>query len=497
MTTILPKPTSAPPGVRPTASDRWVSGRPGQDAKLRLWNTTSPPGARPLELRREGSWYIAGSSFHPAGNLVVATTHQDSRLTFWPVPQRPSIVIDGYEKFHRPLAFSPDGKWLATSWADQRLRLWPLPGSGFTEVKVLNAPAAIWTTLAFDPNGKYLFAVGGPDDAWIVPLDGSPGRKLGSKDTGGAAAVSPTGRQVATAFGYGQGPKTLRVWDVETGKVRLFELPIPTSQGSIPSPLTGYEGGVGDVAFLDDSTLFTAGDGGIRRWNLDTGTNELILPTPPGLLRSTLTLSSDRNELLFCKGEVMEVGPVSCGVMNLSTGASRSLGAFADASSSLLPGVTSQGSAFALLGRDGSVLVGLRSGGEPHWLPGHTGTPWSVEISPDLRWVASTGEDNTLRLWPMPDLSKPPLHTLPHDELVAKLKSLTNLRAVRDAASATGWKIDLGPSPAGRTFRRGSRDSLNLVGGARCFLRIWSSESRAETSLQEATPAEIKPVGSR
>jgi hypothetical protein len=55
--------------------------------------------------------------------------------------------------------------------------------------------------------------------------------------------------------------------------------------------------------------------------------------------------------------------------------------------------------------------------------------------------------DGTIRLWPMPDLSKPPLHTLPHDELLAKLKSLTNLRAVRDPASDTGWKIEIGPFP--------------------------------------------------
>ena len=47
----------------------------------------------------------------------------------------------------------------------------------------------------------------------------------------------------------------------------------------------------------------------------------------------------------------------------------------------------------------------------------------------------------------MPDLTKPPLHTLPHDELLAKLKSLTNLRAVRDPASDTGWKIEIGPFP--------------------------------------------------
>ncbi len=47
----------------------------------------------------------------------------------------------------------------------------------------------------------------------------------------------------------------------------------------------------------------------------------------------------------------------------------------------------------------------------------------------------------------MPDLSKPPLHTLPHSGLLAKLTSLTNLRAVRDPSSDTGWKIDISPSP--------------------------------------------------
>jgi hypothetical protein len=49
------------------------------------------------------------------------------------------------------------------------------------------------------------------------------------------------------------------------------------------------------------------------------------------------------------------------------------------------------------------------------------------------------------------DLSKPPLHTLPHDELLAKLKSLTNLRAVRDPESSTGWKIEVGPFPGWAT----------------------------------------------
>ena len=51
----------------------------------------------------------------------------------------------------------------------------------------------------------------------------------------------------------------------------------------------------------------------------------------------------------------------------------------------------------------------------------------------------------------MPDLSKPPLHTLPHNELLAKLESLTNIRVVRDDESPTGWKQVIGPFPGWAT----------------------------------------------
>jgi hypothetical protein len=50
----------------------------------------------------------------------------------------------------------------------------------------------------------------------------------------------------------------------------------------------------------------------------------------------------------------------------------------------------------------------------------------------------------------MPDATKPPLHTLRHAELLAKLDSLTNLRVVRDPTSSTGWTLEIGPFPGWR-----------------------------------------------
>jgi hypothetical protein len=55
--------------------------------------------------------------------------------------------------------------------------------------------------------------------------------------------------------------------------------------------------------------------------------------------------------------------------------------------------------------------------------------------------------DKTIRLWPVPDVTKTPPHRRSHEELVTLLRSWTNLRAVPDAESPTGWKLEVGPFP--------------------------------------------------
>jgi WD40 repeat protein len=430
-------------------SGRWIYKLIEQGAGV--WKRGSWSAARPLMLRRNASWWSTRIAMHPTDDWLVASTESYSRLTFWPLRTPRPLVVDGFRHEQKILVFSPDGRWLASSWPRGTIRLWPLTPGSATPRTVENPG---WrgdepNNLAFDPGGRFLFCIG-IRTIWILPLDGrTPFELEGFTKVPWmwAAAVSPSGRFVATAYSAGEGDRTLRVWDLETKATRAFDLPQPTRPAGTPSTQSASTplGGILSLAFAGETALYSSGYGGIRRWDLASGRQEVVIgPAAEGWA----AFKPDQGLAVTRLGG-RDCAPVV--VHDLARRTSRELPAFG----SCVGGFDLDPSGRVLVTGDsaGVIRVGLLSGGEPHLLVGHKGGvgylqgAGGLSVSPDLKWIASAGADNTLRLWPMPDLSKPALHTLEQAELVAKLRSLTNLRAVRDAKAPAGWKIETGPFP--------------------------------------------------
>ena len=108
------------------------------------------------------------------------------------------------------------------------------------------------------------------------------------------------------------------------------------------------------------------------------------------------------------------------------------------------------GTVVVTTGPAGEVRVGPVTGEPPHLLLGMpTSNQYlSVAVCPAGRWIASSsGNDTVIRLWPMPDLSRPPLHTLPRDRLLARLRAMSNLRFVPDDPSRSAYHLEVEPFP--------------------------------------------------
>jgi WD40 repeat protein len=371
----------------------------------------------------------------------------------WPTAGARSLVVGRHEGSNVTVAFAKDGHLLSTSDLGV-VKRWPLDPADHTGAGELwrQPGAAIGGTLELDPAGRFaLVEVHVGATALVVPLDGSPVQVRGLTHLDGkfincwSGRLDPQGRRLATyVFTLKAGDlRGIRVLDLDTGAERTLD--------TRPAPGDGCEKegtmqlGAAVPVWLADGRLLSDGDGGIRAWDPAAGTSTLlrpcrglaladvVIPTPDSRSLVRLTVAS----VTALASKLVVVDLVSGGVREITSHGARVSSVALDRSG----GVLLTGDA------DGVVRVGPLSGEEPHLLYGHTGPVTGVAVSPDGRRIASGSEDGTIRLWDMPDLATPPLHTLPHDELLAKLRSYTNLRAVRDPVSDTGWKIEVGPFP--------------------------------------------------
>jgi WD40 repeat protein len=193
-----------------------------------------------------------------------------------------------------------------------------------------------------------------------------------------------------------------------------------------------------DVIFMPDGRLLSGGVGGLRIWDIESGTSELVVSEPMSMptLHGQNVLSVRR--MNSSNGSLGGVAVVH----DLQSGRSRVLESHGDRVWHVA--WHPSGEQVVTTDWNGAIRVGPVRGDEPHLLVGHEMRPY-VSVHPNGSMLASAGAEGALRLWPMPEGQ--PFNALPADEFVARLRSLTNYRIVRDTESFTGYRLDLGPFP--------------------------------------------------
>jgi RNA polymerase sigma factor (sigma-70 family) len=243
MEAVEPAAESVPPVTpeqRPPRTDQ--AGDPLPPAALARLGTT--------RLRHSG--VVWQTAFAPDSKTIVATSQ--SGLHFWDVVKGSEIrrLTSGFGGY--VAAFSPDGKAVATT-IRGRLCLVD-PSSGKVRAKFAGEQNPD-TIVAFSPDGKLLASWGNTPTIrlWDVATEQQCSPLVAKASPVSHAVFSPDSRMLAAV---GWNDKAIRLWDLASGK----ELP----------PLEGHRDSVLAVAFAPDGkTLASTGnDNTLRFWDMTT-----------------------------------------------------------------------------------------------------------------------------------------------------------------------------------------------------------------------------------
>ena len=295
----------------------------------------------------------------------------------------PHTILDGHEDRIYSVAFSPDGKTLASGSRDDTVILWDV--SSGKQIEILEGHERRIYSVAFSPDGRTLAS--GSGDGTVILWD-VPSRKqieilAGHKDEVLSVAFSPDGRTLAS----GSEDDTVILWDVPSRK-----------QSAV---LREHGDWVYSVAFSPDGRTLASGSGDSKviLWDVAHRKQKHTFKEPKTRIYSVAfspdgrTLASshwdDRTVILWDVIHKQKKNTFMHTKMVYSV-------AFSPDNQTLASGSLD----------DTVILWDVPSGEQIEILAGHEDGVLSVAFSPDGKTLASGSRDDTVILWALTPFEK-------------------------------------------------------------------------------------------